>query len=106
MPSFRTCGEVTTNSASMHVPDSRSPQHSTSSRWWSDRLASPRLVSPRLTIHQRNSAAVLKNLHNPSGRNGSADSSMNIAWSRDVDEVLGTHRVPARLVGGSWQGDL
>ena len=32
-------------------------------------------------------------LHGSSGRIGSADSSMNIAWSRDLDEVLGTHRV-------------
>jgi hypothetical protein len=32
-------------------------------------------------------------LHDLSGRIGSADSSMNIAWSRDVDEVFGTDRV-------------
>jgi hypothetical protein len=36
-------------------------------------------------------------LHDLSGRIGSADSSMNIAWSRDVDEVFGTDRLCSGL---------
>ena len=58
---------------------------------WTNSLRSPWILPHRSVIPSRRSCVVAT---------PSSVSSMNIAWSRGVDEVLGTHRVPgAPLLG-------